>query len=150
MPSLTLNSCHRFAARALLSVVCTLSATACAAEFVNVTSGEIGCPREEITVSDRHTGWNSGSWTAECRGRIYYCSGTAGSIDCQPATEEGIGHEQQALEQTSGGSPGATPETSGCLYDTQCKGDRVCTQGSCVAPASSPDAISARESKPRR
>lgn len=31
--------------------------------------------------------------------------------------------------------PPATPSTAGCQYDTQCKGDRICENGSCVAPA---------------
>jgi hypothetical protein len=28
----------------------------------------------------------------------------------------------------------AAPATDGCRFDTQCKGDRICVQGSCVEP----------------
>ena len=30
--------------------------------------------------------------------------------------------------------PTQPPATSGCQFDTQCKGDRVCVQGACVDP----------------
>jgi hypothetical protein len=56
----------------------------CAAELINVSSGAIGCPREEISVRDGRSGFSSRSWVAECRGRTYYCSGSAGTVDCHP------------------------------------------------------------------
>jgi hypothetical protein len=31
--------------------------------------------------------------------------------------------------------PPAAPSGTGCQYDTQCKGDRICENGACVAPA---------------
>lgn len=135
MPIFTPFTHHRNSKQALVIVLSALTLSGCAAELINVTSGEIGCPREEISVRDRHTGWQSGSWTAECRGRTYYCSGTAGSIECQPATADGIASESGALAQTSG-ADSAPQDAPGCVYDTQCKGDRVCAQGSCVAPDS--------------
>jgi hypothetical protein len=32
------------------------------------------------------------------------------------------------------GSPAALAQESGCTYDTQCKGDRICEKGVCVSP----------------
>jgi hypothetical protein len=32
----------------------------------------------------------------------------------------------------------ADPTTSGCQFDTQCKGDRICVEGECVVPAATP------------
>ena len=113
-----------------LLVVLAVSA-ACAAELVNVTSGEIGCPREEIIVRDGRSGWSSRSWVAECRGRTYYCSGSAGTVDCEEQVAEVTPSSGAELKSPTGGTE------QGCNYDTQCKGDRVRNAGSCVSPARS-------------
>ena len=88
-----------------------------------VTSGYIGCPQEEVTiVSGQRNVWTgTRNWVAECRGKKFYCSfvdtGYSAVADC---TEE-------ASETSNGGG-------SGCQYDSQCKGDRICESGVCVSP----------------
>jgi hypothetical protein len=43
--------------------------------LAGITSGHIGCARDEITISDETSGGRSRTWTAECNGRRYFCSG---------------------------------------------------------------------------
>lgn len=49
-------------------------AVGCGASLKNATSGQIGCPPDEITISDRKANFNSSTWTATCRGETFYCS----------------------------------------------------------------------------
>lgn len=49
-----------------------------------ISSGYIGCPPEQIEISNAHMhGANGWSWRAECQGRVMYCGGThcADAID---------------------------------------------------------------------
>lgn len=39
-----------------------------------------------------------------------------------------------ALFLTMSGAPGALAQESGCQYDTQCKGERICEKGVCMTP----------------
>jgi hypothetical protein len=63
----------------------------------NISSGSIGCPAEQIQTSNVQfngqrltpslggyaTRWvgNAYTWTAQCNGRTYYCSGPANNVD---------------------------------------------------------------------
>jgi hypothetical protein len=88
----------------------------------NVTSGHIGCPETDITITDDESGWNTRSWTAHCHGKTYFCSlvgGQSSQVSCQEA-------QQSAAE--------APPAKGGCQSDGQCKGDRICRSGVCVDP----------------
>lgn len=42
-----------------------------------ITSGEIGCPAAEIKISDGDMGWTTNTWTANCRGKTFYCTYTS-------------------------------------------------------------------------
>ncbi|MBN1609988.1 MAG: hypothetical protein JW940_25400 [Polyangiaceae bacterium] len=82
-------------AGAVLAVV----ATGCA-NLAAATSGRIGCPASEIEISDDQDHAGSRTWTANCRGRVYYCSATivtrgSGAIDCTP---ESGGSESSTAE----------------------------------------------------
>lgn len=62
----------------LLGVASAL--TGCGPNLRNATSGQIGCPPNEVTVSDHKKHFNSSTWTATCRGEVFYCSSaTTGS-----------------------------------------------------------------------
>jgi hypothetical protein len=93
--------------------------------LANVTSGQIGCAESDIAISDEDSGLNSETWTATCHGKTYFCSWHKGGINsnqvvCKEADNEVI-------------PPAPRPKApSGCQYDTQCKGDRVCSGGTCV------------------
>lgn len=105
-----------------------LSAAGCAAQIKSATSGQIGCPADEIEIQDHETGWSSVTWTAICRGKRHYCSSVG----------TGRGTHQITCTPEQGGAPpaGAAPAAGGCQNDSQCKGDRVCEAGTCVDPKS--------------
>jgi hypothetical protein len=58
----------------LASVVLVI--TGCASEFINKSSGVIGCVPQDIKISELQTGLvgNTASWIAECKGQKYVCS----------------------------------------------------------------------------
>jgi hypothetical protein len=43
--------------------------------FARETVGHVGCPEREIRIRDEHSDAGSGlqTWTAVCRGKVYYC-----------------------------------------------------------------------------
>lgn len=50
------------------------------------SSGIIGCPAEEIQVSNKQTQFETVTWTAQCRGKTFYCTGySGGATTCAPA-----------------------------------------------------------------
>jgi hypothetical protein len=69
-------------------------AIACAGTFgcanlSNITSGQIGCPPEEIIIVEEASGWQGSNWLAECRGKRFYCTGvSAGNATQYNCTEE--------------------------------------------------------------
>ena len=74
----------------LLFVTSLVSLSGCAANLPRVSSGLIGCPEKEITVSDDDSDFmGSRTWTATCRGRRYFCnvtkvSQTSSTLACTP------------------------------------------------------------------
>jgi hypothetical protein len=68
---------------AALSVGCTVN-------LAEASAGEVGCPAHEIAISQDRMGEGTRSWTASCRGEVFYCSaagtgnGTA-QYQCSPA-----------------------------------------------------------------
>jgi len=117
-----------------IAVLAVFILSGCTAGLVSVTSGQIGCPEKDITVTDHSSGWNTVTWTAECRGKRYFCSSHSGSGEgstAQVACKEDTATATAALAPGSG-SPSQSPAAAGCQYDTQCKGDRVCVEGACV------------------
>jgi hypothetical protein len=41
------------------------------------SAGQVGCPPEEITISDQQGYPGLTTWKAECDGKIYHCSSSA-------------------------------------------------------------------------
>ncbi len=69
---------------AALSVAVGLT-TACfgSGALQQVSSGYVGCPSDEIEISNDEGGFNQRSWDATCRGHIYHCSGAGrGAVAC--------------------------------------------------------------------
>ena len=60
--------------------------TPTAQQYAKATSGLIGCPSNEITISDQEASMKSGTmeWRAECRGRKFLCSGAGKQYSCTP------------------------------------------------------------------
>jgi|GEM_PF-1886626 len=68
--------------------------TGCTRNLAEVSSGEVGCPTTEITISDYATGGlGRASWVATCRGQVFYCSSTqigdSHQYQCAPALGTG-------------------------------------------------------------
>jgi hypothetical protein len=60
-----------------------LGLSGCAASLRAATSGKIGCPEEEIAITRTSAGLGPATWTAECRGRRFFCGATA-TLSCTP------------------------------------------------------------------
>jgi hypothetical protein len=55
------------------------------ARYETLSSGYVGCRPDEIVISDLQNEFWALSWTATCRGRIFYCSATGRGYTCAPA-----------------------------------------------------------------
>lgn len=84
------------------------------------TAGHIGCPPDQVIIEDFVAGLTSRTWKATCDGRVYYCSVQSGEAysqtACSPASE------------TDAHNKAVVP---GCQHDQECKGERICVDGSC-------------------
>lgn len=72
--------------RAALAALALASLAGCASYGSReaLTSGLVGCAPAELKVSDGDRGWNTVTWTAQCRGETFYCT-RAGSTTCTKA-----------------------------------------------------------------
>jgi hypothetical protein len=57
----------------LVAIVLSLLVSACGGT-ARASSGQIGCPANEIEISDKSVSVGTTTWTATCRGRVFYCS----------------------------------------------------------------------------
>ncbi|MFO0575826.1 MAG: tetratricopeptide repeat protein [Polyangia bacterium] len=89
---------------------------------------DVDVGRHSVRVSA--PGYASFRWSdaAECKGRKFYCTAHGGS---QYSTAQVSCKEEQAKPENAG-QAAAPPAASGCQYDAQCKGDRICQKGQCV------------------
>jgi hypothetical protein len=124
------------------------------ASLESASSGQIGCAEEDIFISNDESGFGTRTWVATCHGKRFFCSAVGGEstqVSCKEAMEE-----QKTRQHGDGGEmvrrpqapPPAAPAQTGCQYDTQCKGDRICDDGECVTPRSSKRAGSADAEAP--
>lgn len=133
--------CARFAYAAAvrgIPLLLVLSLVGCAS-LKRVSSGRVGCPESEIKITEDRHGWGTRTWTAECRGKRFFCSahaaGESEQVSCQ---EEASDPEKVAVADPPAAPPAPAVDSGGCKYDTQCKGDRICVEGACVDPAGAP------------
>jgi hypothetical protein len=56
--------------------------------LANMASGQIGCAPGDITTTEKSGDQASWTWQAECQGRHYFCSLTAGVTSCTEDREE--------------------------------------------------------------
>lgn len=121
--------------RRLLLLVASLSVSGCVT-LEAMSSGEVGCPPEQITVTDQQSSLGGRTWTAQCEGRTYYCSlhgGEGSQTSCTPEGGSAPGGSG-SVPPEPGGAATTAPAEAGCTYDQQCKGDRICEEGVCVDP----------------
>ena len=57
-----------------LAVLLAPLAACTSADLRGPSSGFVGCPPNEIEITNDEPGWNQRSWTASCRGRTFTCS----------------------------------------------------------------------------
>lgn len=120
---------------------------ACGGGLKAMTSGQIGCAEKDVQIIDKHTGWSEVTWTAECHGKRFYCSSFSTGIG-EAASSQINCKEAVAGQVQPSAAPAAPDQTAGCRYDTQCKGDRVCVKGECVAPDRAPPVAPPASSPP--
>lgn len=51
-----------------------LLSTGCMVSLADASSGQVGCPADEIAISNDKVGLGTRTWTATCRGETFYCS----------------------------------------------------------------------------
>jgi hypothetical protein len=126
---------------ALLSLA-SWSTLGCLASLESVSSGQVGCAEQDIVISDDEGGFGTRTWVATCRDKKYFCSahasGEGSQVNCKEAAEERpkpFGDSSGDLVRRPERAPQpAEPAATGCQFDTQCKGDRICDDGECISP----------------
>ncbi len=88
------------------------SLTGCAHALARYSSGQIGCPPDEITISDDRRGWGNRTWTAECRGRTYFCTGSDEDISCRARDEAVSASSAPAAPAAAPARPAAAATSS--------------------------------------
>jgi len=67
----------------LLTLVIAAFLNGCTINKVKYTSGLIGCPENEIVVTESSGGLMANTWTAKCQDRVFYCTyRSASRVDC--------------------------------------------------------------------
>lgn len=67
----------------LISIGCTLNKE-------KYTSGLVGCPEEQITITSESGGMMANTWTAKCAGKTFYCTyQSGGKVYCKESILEG-------------------------------------------------------------
>lgn len=98
-----------------------------------LTAAHTGCDARTIKISDRTNDFRSEAWLwkASCNGKQYNCSRMKEVTTC---TEVQVATTSTTVANAPGSAAAPESSRSGCGYDTQCKGDRICENGACVAP----------------
>src|SRR5688572_3853353 len=112
-PRLTFAS---FAIASILSI-------GCGSKLARMSSGQVGCPASAIKIGDKSGGPFASTWTATCRGRVFYCSeslnGNTSQYQCSPGGS--VEDESNAAAtttastvttSTASASEGSTAETT--------------------------------------
>ena len=121
--------------QALLGFIAVLALSGCAASQAGVTSGRIGCPEDEVQIANTGTG----TWTATCRGRTYYCVSSSPphdvfdftpsdqDISCTQAIDDGPIASRGLTEAAEEEEPQVA---RGC--DPECSPGFACRGSTCV------------------
>jgi hypothetical protein len=52
--------------------------------YAALSSGPVGCPPQEVVISDHEMQTSSETWVATCRGQRFFCSGMGTTVTCAP------------------------------------------------------------------
>ncbi len=62
----------------MILVLALVSMSACATGFYkSSSSGQIGCPEDQIEISDVSSGLRGQTWVATCKSKRFYCNSTS-------------------------------------------------------------------------
>ena len=67
-------------------LLATLSLGGCAAQMQQLSAGQIGCPPDEVQISNDQTHFSSRTWEATCRGKSFMCTAVSGGQYAGPHT----------------------------------------------------------------
>jgi len=89
-----------------VGVLFVTSLFGCTNALVRNTAGHVGCPQNEIRISDEQGSYYSRSWTASCRSRRYFCTlrrrpTGAGGNDTDVACAEEAPRQRPVLASSS-------------------------------------------------
>lgn len=70
--------------RLKLSALALLALASCGplSSLQLASSGHIGCPPEEIVISNDHLSFGARAWQGSCRARTYQCSSMGNTMSC--------------------------------------------------------------------
>ncbi len=113
------------------------------------SSGKIGCPAEEIVITDDHPRWGARTWTATCRDQRYLCSATATGnnteqISCAPELRVTAPPPAQTSACNPPCSPSYDCQKALCIppCNPKCGAGMVCGQNRSCEPTPSPPGTS--------
>lgn len=92
-------------------VLITLLLMSCSFPYRTASSGETGCSRDAIVISDKHDGYGAISWAASCDDRTYQCTYVHGDVECT-ATDANEPTPEPAAEALPA-TPRETPDAVG-------------------------------------
>lgn len=85
-----------------------ISAAEATAMNQQIVSGKIGCPPEQIVISDMKRTFYANSWKATCGDRAFFCSTVATPGTGTVVTPQGVGQVTTVNDQVSC-APAASP-----------------------------------------
>ena len=129
-----------------ISLIATCILGSCAS-LKSTSSGQIGCPPNEISITNLKRGWSSNTWTAVCRGEKYYCTSVATGqystqVNCKPEAKPSgdIDASDSEIGCNPICSPGYLCQGTICipLCNPKCGPGMTCGQDRTCIPVSSP------------
>lgn len=90
----------------------TLATTGCAAQLQSISAGQVGCPPDEVQISEDKIGFGTRNWQAACRGRTYQCSTVSGQNSMQANCTAMRGVPSQAASVATPAAPPASTSSA--------------------------------------
>jgi hypothetical protein len=123
------------------------TAVGCAPSLKSYSVGRVGCPADEIEISDENEDVGAKTWTVSCRGQTYYCGMTvtanpgvyggqigvssATDVSCTPAAQEAPQSTSAAKASVQPFAQSVAPRGAGGFEfaATRDAAQKLCTDG---------------------
>jgi len=121
------------AAMSIRSLALLLFLSSGCTSLAQVSAAHVGCPAEEITVSEKRSTWSAKNWVATCQGRRYQCAAVStgegtSQVNCTPETSGGETPTQTPPPVPATPARACVPnETQECFGPGRCAGAQSCT-----------------------